>query len=361
MIKQTHLGVFYLEQQTTVEAQGIIQETHHNAPLTTSELARLWRTSAYYTMLSCIFKHFLITLNDPDLRPPVEDALSMFETRVNQTSEILKMEGQLIPQGFGDEDVDLGVSRLFTDLYYYHYILYMASIGLQLGSMYLSRSVRKDVRDYYTESLKSTTRYYNRFSELMLEKGIYIRPPITNTYKETDMVKKQNFLRGFLGERRPLLAEEIDGLFFGVRNNQIGETLVTGFLQVARSEQVRAYMARGVAIAGKHVAILSSALIKENIRIPMHTGAFVTDSTIPPFSDKLMMQHVVALVGVGITNYAASMASSLRHDLSLNYSRLIGEAANFGEDGINIMIENGWLEEPPRTIDRRELISDLKH
>lgn len=31
------------------------------------------------------------------------------------------------------------------------------------------------------------------------------------------------------------------------------------------------------------------------------------------------------------------------------------------EDGINIMIENSWFEEPPRTIDRRELVNDLKH
>lgn len=350
-----------MEQQTTVEAQGAIQEIHHNAPLTTSEIARLWRTNAYYTMLSCIFKHFLITLNDPDLRTPIEDALSLFETRVNRSSEILRMEGQPIPKGFGDGDVDLGVPRLFTDLYYYNYILYMAVIGLHLGSVNLSRSVRKDVRDFYTEALKSTTRYYNRFSELMLEKGIYIRPPITNIYNEADMVKKQNFLRGFLGERRPLLAEEIDCLFFDVRNNQIGEILVTGFLQVARSEQVRAYMARGAAIAGKHVEIFSSALTKENLQVPMQSGVLVTDSTIPPFSDKLMMQHVVALVGIGIANYATGMASSLRHDLSLNYSRLIGEAANFGEDGSNVMIENGWLEEPPRTIDRRELINDLKH
>jgi len=236
----------------------------------------------------------------------------------------------------------------------------MARIELQLGSMNLAHSVRADVREFYTESVSSTIRYYNRFSEIMLGKGIYIRPPVTNTFKEADVVKKQNFLRGFLGGRRPLLAEEIDHLFFEIRTNEIGGAWQTVFSKWP--EQVRLYMARGAEIAGKHVDILSSVLKKENLPVPMHSGELITDSTtISPFSDRLMMQHLVALTWIGIGNYATAMTSSLRHDLIVNYTRLIGEAVDYGEDGINIMIENGWLEEPPRTIDRRELAKEPVH
>ncbi|MCM2535776.1 DUF3231 family protein [Neobacillus pocheonensis] len=32
--------------------------------------------------------------------------------------------------------------------------------------------------------------------------------------------------------------------------------------------------------------------------------------------------------------------------------------AAFAEDGANIMIENGWLEEPPMAVDRDELINN---
>ena len=344
-----------MEQQTTVEVQGTIQEIHHRSPLTSSELAILWRSNDYYAMLRCVYKHLLNTLEDPDLRPFIEDCIPLFETRVNRTSKILKMEGQPLPQGFGEEDMDIGAPRLFTDLYYYYYTLNMMRIGLLLGSTNLGHSVREDVRSFYTESLESTTRLYNRFSEIMLKKGILVRSPIINTFKEADIVKKQNFLRGFLGERRPLLAQEVDQLFFGIRNNLVGGALLTGFQQTARSEQVRSYMAKGAEIARKHVNIFSSTLQKEKLPVPMHTGQLVTDSTISPFSDRLMMQHAVILVGVGIGNYATFMGSSLRHDLSANYSRLIAETVNYGEDGINIMIENGWLEEPLRTIDQREL------
>ena len=348
-----------MEQQTTEVAQDRVQEIHHHAPLTSSELASLWRSNTYYDMLSCFAKQFINTMDDPDLRPIAEYALSILRTRVNRTSEILRMEGQPMPKGFGDEDVDLGAPRLFTDLYYYYYGLNMSRIGILLGGMNLSHSVREDIRDFYTEAIISTMKLIKLYSEIMLEKGIYIRPPIINTFKEADVVEKQNFLRGFLGERRPLLAQEIDHLFFGIRTNEVGGALLTGFQQVAKSEQVRAYMARGAEIARKHVNIFSSALQKENLPVPMHSGELVTDSTITPFSDKLMMQHVVILGGVGMGNYANSMASSLRHDLSVSYSRLIAEAANYGEDGINIMIENGWFEEPLRTIDRRELGNKL--
>jgi hypothetical protein len=291
-------------------------------------------------MLRCTFKQFLNTLGDPDLRPLTEDGKAIIQTRINHSSEILRAEGQPMPKGFGNEDMYLGAPKLFTDLYYYYYHLNMARIGIMLGSMNLSHSTRKDVREFYTEALVASTRYYNRISEIMLEKGIYTRPPVINTINVADVVEKQNFLRGFLGERRPLLAEEIEHLYFGIENNRVGGTLATGFRQVARSEQVRAYMARGAEIARKHVNIFGSALQKENIPVPMQAGELVTDSTIPPFSDRLMMRHVVVLGGVGIGNYATAMASSLRHDLSMNYTRLIGEAANYAEDWINIMIEN---------------------
>lgn len=94
-----------MEQHST-QLQGATQEIRHNAPLSSSELASLWRTNIYYSMLICIYKHFLNTFDDPDLRPFVEDGLSICKTRANKTFDILKMEGQPTPKGFGNEDMD---------------------------------------------------------------------------------------------------------------------------------------------------------------------------------------------------------------------------------------------------------------
>ena len=223
-----------MEQQPIMEAQEIAPELHHHAPLTSSEIAKLWRTNIYFSMLKCITKHFLNTLEDPDLRPPYEFAASLCETRVNRTSDILKLEGQPVPKGFTDEDVKLEAPRLFTDSYYYFHMLSMTTIGLVLGGTNLGHSVREDVRNFFSEALSTTTKLYNWITRIMLEKGIYVRPPIITTNLEEDMVIEQSFLRGFLGERRPLLAEEIEYLLFGIENNEIGGALTTGFQQTAQ-------------------------------------------------------------------------------------------------------------------------------
>jgi len=346
----------------TGEAQEPVQEIRHNAHLTSSEISSLWKVNSYYSMLRCMYKHFLSNLKDPDLRPYFEFVISMFETRINLASNILKMEGQPVSKGFLDSDIDLAAPRLFTDQFYCYYSLKMARSGLELGALNLSHAIREDVREFYTESVMTTIKFYNDFSKLMLEKGIYVRPPAVNTFKEADTVQKQNFLAGFLGKRRPLLANEVEQLFYGIRNNIFGKALLTGFRQAARSEQLRAYMNRGVEIAGKHVDIFTSALRKEDIQAPMQSEVeLVTDSTVPPFSDRLMLQHVTILNRIGITNYAMSMSASLRHDLSLSYTRLIAEVMDYGEDGINIMIDNGWLDEPPRIIDRQEQAGEILH
>jgi hypothetical protein len=37
------------------------------------------------------------------------------------------------------------------------------------------------------------------------------------------------------------------------------------------------------------------------------------------------------------------------------YTRLIGELLNFSDDGANIMINHGWMEQPPEAADRKKL------
>ncbi|MEQ8174660.1 MAG: DUF3231 family protein [Syntrophomonadaceae bacterium] len=175
------------------------------------------------------------------------------------------------------------------------------------------------------------------------------------------MLKKQDFLDGFWGEKRSLLAQEISALFYGIITNNVGKRLLLGFSQTASSNQVRKYMARGVNIANNLINTLSYSLTRENVPDPIPWDFMVTDSTTPIFSDKLMMFHTVMVASAGILNYSASMATSPRHDLMVNYFKAIAEVANYLEDGTNVMIENGWYEEPFRTVDRRELINKPHH
>jgi hypothetical protein len=76
----------------------------------------------------------------------------------------------------------------------------------------------------------------------------------------------------------------------------------------------------------------------------------VTDSTIPPFSDKLMMFHIAFLNKAGLMEYGTILTDSLRHDLSAKIISIMPDVMKYAEDGINLMIDHGWLEEPPRIV-----------
>jgi hypothetical protein len=65
-----------------------------------------------------------------------------------------------------------------------------------------------------------------------------------------------------------------------------------------------------------------------------------------------MMFHASTLNSAGLGHYGRSFGLSPRRDLGANYVRLTAEIAQFSEDGVNIMIENGWLEQPPQATDR---------
>lgn len=66
------------------------------------------------------------------------------------------------------------------------------------------------------------------------------------------------------------------------------------------------------------------------------------------------------LNGSGIGHYGRSMGQSPRYDLGLLYIRLTAEIAEFAEEGAKLMIENGWLEQPPQGVDRDQLANDKK-
>ncbi|NHW33369.1 DUF3231 family protein [Paenibacillus aceris] len=63
---------------------------------------------------------------------------------------------------------------------------------------------------------------------------------------------------------------------------------------------------------------------------PMTLEADVTDSKIPPFSDKLMMVQITSLVASGIGQYGASLSQSPRADLASTYTRLSAKLGNYG-------------------------------
>lgn len=236
------------------------------------------------------------------------------------------------------------------------YLRNMSILGMAATSGALGFVTRPDLVNFFKSVLKTAVGLQDLTRELMLKQGTYVRPPYVSNPDKVDFVEKQSFLTGFFGKVRPLTVHEITMLFNNVQTNAIGKTLIIGFAQTAKNKEVKQYFVRGKQIAQKHIDIFSDILKKEDLPAPMTWDTALTDSTTSVFSDKLMMFHVSAMIAAGMGNYGASMSGSPRRDLAVQYASLIPEIAMYAEDGANIMIKHGWLEEPPQTDDRQHLI-----
>ncbi|CAM3404006.1 DUF3231 family protein [Marinicrinis lubricantis] len=329
--------------------------TDQNVRLTSAEIANLWGAYLGNSMSSLVLAYF--HREDQEIKKVVEYALSLSKKHVEMIKGIFLHEKFPIPFGFNDNDVNLNAPRLYSDTFFLNYLHQTTKSGFSLYTIALPNIARSDVRDFISECIMSTTELYNKVAEVSLSKGIYIRPPYISVSHGAEYVESpKTFFSGFSRDVRPLNALEITHLYSNMQTNALGKGLIMGFAQVARSEEVRKFFNRGKQIATKHMEVFSSTLRIEDLPSPMSWDHDVTDSTEPPFSDKLMMFHISGINSLGINNYGAAMSGSQRHDLHVMYSRLLAEIGIFAEAGSKIMIRNQWLEQTPLAPDRKQLV-----
>ncbi|MRH42668.1 DUF3231 family protein [Aquibacillus halophilus] len=330
-------------------------ETNHHPKLTSAEMAVLWGAFQNSTVVTCTTTYFLEIVEDDQIRSLLKFSLGLSVEHEELLRGIFKEENLPIPMGFTEQDVNLHADRLYTDLFILSYLSHIGSMGLNTYSMSLPNSSREDIRDYFSKSLNSSIELYNRVTDVMQEKGVYIRPPYIPYHEQVEFVHKQHFISGWIGEQRPLTSTEISFLFNNIQRNVLGIGMLTGFSQVASSREVAKYVTRGVEIAKHHCAVFSKFLDESNILVPMTSDASPTRSKQAPFSDKLIMFHTAAVQAAGMGYYGASIATSARRDLAAAYTRLMAEVGEYTEDGAKLMIENGWMEKPPSAADRKNL------
>ncbi|MEH7417456.1 DUF3231 family protein [Neobacillus drentensis] len=331
-------------------------ENQSEIRLTAAEMSVLWTQYINDTCGICFNSHFLEKATDPEVRSIIEYTLTVAKSNIEFLQEFFKKEEFPIPFGFTEKDVLPEAPKLFSDTFVLMYLRQMSILAMAASSAALGLATREDVVAFHKKVLQAAVKVQDLTRRLMLKQGTYIRPPFISTPDKVDFVEKQQFLNGIFGKKRALTAVEITHLFMNVQTNAIGKALITGFGQIAKDEEVKQFLKRGKQMAQKHMNLFSDFLMKEDLPAPMSWDAAVMDSTSAIFSDKLMMFITSAMIAAGIGNYGISMAASPRKDLSFRYASLIPEIALYAEDGANIMIKNGWLEEPPQTDDKDQLM-----
>ncbi|MBB6452737.1 hypothetical protein HNQ94_001183 [Salirhabdus euzebyi] len=326
-----------------------------NIRLTSPELSALWTQYMNDSMSICVFKHALKNVEDKDVYSIIVYALSLSQNHIVQLEKFFKQENYPIPIGFTEEDVNLEAPALFSDIFYLQYLYVMALHGMNGYSLSTGTAIRNDQRKYFVQCSKDTMKLFDQVMDTMLKKGVFIRPPFINPPHDVDFVTKQNYLTGWFGKRRPMNGIEIGNIYYNMQKNIVKIVLEIGFSQVTQTKELRQYFQRGAQICNKHTEIFGSIFAEEYLPSPKNWTTEITNSTVPPFSDKLMLFHIESLVAVAVGYYGAALSVCQRRDLITHYGRLMMEMGKYAEDGVNLLIKHGWFEQPPITDDRNEL------
>lgn len=329
--------------------------------LTSSEISYLWDTYMNDCMATCLLTHFLDTVTDPEVAPLLHQNLETSQKHLHAIREVFQSENIVQPIGFSiEKHVVQQTPRLFTDVFYMQFLIHFNKYGLVINASALAISSRKDIRELYTSFLEDEQRLYDKIIDLMLQKGIYIRPPHMIYPDKIDYIEKQSFFNGWLGYTRPLLGIEVSNLFHSLLHNNIGKKVCIGFAQVTKDEEIRNYFMRGKDLSSNITNDIHNLLQENDVPPATSWDASVTNSTTAPFSDQLMLFIISSLSSIGTAAYGSCLAMSMRRDIGLLFEKFIAKSLVYGKDGLNLMIERNWMEQPPHYLDREKLAKENK-
>ncbi len=325
-------------------------------PFASSEIAGLWNSYMSDTMTVCVLKHFLTHVECEETRALMQQTSDLLKQHIQEVTNLLNEEELPIPVGYTDKDVNINAPRLFTDAFYLHYLSFMSRIAMHNYTLILNQIARIDIRDFFSKRIHEYIDLFNRSTELKLSKGITVRAPMVEVPKEVQYVKSQSFLLDWFGEKRPLLAIEVTQISSIISQNLIGRAISTAFAQVSKMEESSDCFFHGQDIESKHIEKLTSLLTDEGIPIPSASDLFVTDSTVAPFSEKLMLNHAMILSASRISSLGIAMANIMRSDLQTMLAKYLYEDLSYSKDGSDILIDNGWFEQPPQVVKHEKLV-----
>src|SRR3954454_4413134 len=325
--------------------------------LSSSELGTLWLTYQQKTMVQRMLEYFIEQADDNQAKEIMQDAHMKVINYLEDIKAIFKNEGAVIPIGFKEEEVDIGVPKLYDNMFDIMFFRLISSISMGLHTLHMSMSYRKDIVLLYKELTAFTQSVYDECVDYLQKKDVLPRPPAVSMPKSVEFADGTNYMSGFnlFSEKRALNTVEVAHLYNAIESNIIGMQMITGFAQVANEPEVKKYFIKGKELAKKIVTDYTQLFLQSDIQPPSTWGANATESKIAPFSDKLMMYCTSLLSGFGLGSNALGTAFSLRSDLPLIMVNTAKDVLTYGRDGGKIMAKNGWLEEPPSMQDRNDL------
>lgn len=329
-----------------------------NVPITSSELGTLWMTYQMKSMMLKILGYFIEKTNDKGAKKIMLAFSGELEKLISEIENVFNDEKAVIPIAFDDNDVRKDAPPMFDDMFYMMFLRIMMKISLGLNALHFSMSLRKDVRGFYERAYKSSQDTYNECTDYLTGRGVLARPPYISMPREVEFIEDTSYISGFkvFKNKRTLNTIEVAFIYYAIESNIMGIQLMTGFAQVAKEREITDYFIKGKELAKKIYSVFSDLLLQSDIQPSGTWAGKATDSTVSPFSDKIMMFCTSLISSYALGSNAVGSSFSMRSDLPAKLLTTAADTLAFAKEGGKIMIRHKWMEEPPQMEDRNQLV-----
>jgi len=325
--------------------------------LTSTELGTLWMGYISLSSRIIIYDLFKDKTIDKEAQSILTNVVTEGQNIKNEIINIFNNEKVAIPIGFDKRDVVSEAPPIFDELLNMMFLRQMMKLNFGHLAVYSAMSYAKEVQDIFKLSYDISEKYYVITTNYLLGKGVLAKPPYVTMPKQVEFIENKSYMSGHnpFSEKRSLNTLEIGFINEAVEDNIFGMQLMTGFAQVATDSEVKKYFIEGKELAKKIISKLSDILLQSDIQPPSTWAGRATDSTIAPFSDKLMMFIISLLNNTALGFNALGTSFSLRSDLHTKLILISKDVFEYAKKGGKLMIEHKWMEEPPQMEDRNQL------
>ncbi len=333
-----------------------IKDGPNDERLSADGIGHLWEIYLYNAASKYQLQYFVTKAQDPEIRAVLQYALEIATSRINKIIHIFNTVAFPIPHAFNDEDVEPNAKRLLSDGFMLVYFNGLVNFELVESILGLTRAIRADVKEYFNACIDENQELHKRANEVILRKGLFIKPPYFPVPDRVEYVHQDTFFGGLFGDKRPINALEVCHVYTRLQTKMLERALILGFSQAAQSKQVQAFLSKGKQLIDKQIEGWSRILLDEDLPIPVTWEHEVTDSTESPFSDKLIMFSILTMMRNRITLLGISFANCVRADIVTSFGGTIASLQAYSKEALDLMINSGWLEKIPEAADRQEII-----
>lgn len=315
--------------------------------LSPSEISNLWYTYLTNTMSVWVSRYFLFNCQDKDIHNMLKNAEMFAVGETEKSKKFFEDIDYPLPNGFNEQDVDVKGQPLYSDNFILYTKLVLAQDACTFYSMSLATSLSSEIRQFYEHCWNNAKDLYNQCTDIMMKKGLHHPKLHVPKPERVDKVDKQSFLAGWFTDRRPLNVQEISHLASCFKATEHHKEFLKSFVQTTQSKELRHYFQRGAEILQKHIEVFQRLLSENDLPHLPTWESEILDSTISPFSERLMLFKMTLLTETVSIRYGTALTNMMRRDLGLHFMRLKTELLKYGEDSLNLMIKNEFLDELP--------------